>query len=632
LGPLVAIWLCAWCAAGCDQGGRERLDDLDSGTTDADADADADTDSGTESDWRFGDAGDFWDDGTIEIDGPCGDDCAYVYEIIDFERNDFAGQSRFELHPGPPGRVSATGVDSWRFIIWRQGWSAYELYRQRLLSDWTLREGSHDLLSVDATVYNLWGATERLKRYRIAWDGDLDLLTSTITSGGRTWTRVLAADGAPLVLWNLREFPLEGWGSHSALFAFLLGERYDWTAGGTQWIEVFSPETERLERIAVSEAAAADTLILHYPVDLARPPFASDTLTYDRNAVEIEYAHGIPVRFGSRRASETRVVSGPSFELNMVALEEGTAVEAPASSGGYDSAEIAVINGVTLAGVVDDPAGAGPHPAVLMLPGWDRVTRLGEVGAVDLFAQLADRLAAAGFLVARFDARGSGASGGALEDALFDDLVGDGLAAVEAVRLLPAADGDRIFVLARGDGARVAAAVAADPAAAVAGAILLAPLAGDFAAGADELRIWYLNSFVFHSQYVIEQQFAEMYCMESLADETYDGDYFRGHGVAAWRSLFESDWVGSPAALPPALLLRGTADIFAADEPVAALATALASAGTDVTRIELDGLSHALTPGTRNGGWPEHGSAEGVAPAAIEVIIDWLDEQTGGGR
>jgi dienelactone hydrolase len=633
---LLAGTLLALLSGGCEQRGRDRLDGPDSGATDADADADTDADgdadSDPEEDWRFVDAGSFWDDGSVEIEGPCDDDCAYVYDLVDLERNDYAGQCRFELHPGPAGQVHATGVDSYRFIIWRQGWSNYALYRQRLLADWILEEGSHDLIAVDATVYNLWGDTERLKRFRIAWDEQAHLLTATITSADRTWTRTLAASEAPLVMWNLREFPLEGHGNASPLFAFLLGGRYDWTAGGTQWIEVFSPEQERLERVAVSRAAAPDTLVLHYPVDLALPPYESDSLTWDRNAVEIEYAHGIPVRFGSRRATQVTPVSAPPFELNLPGLEEGTPTALPAPLGGYATSEIEVTSGaVTLAGVVDTPPGAGPHPAVVLLPGWDRATRLGEVGAVDLFAQAADRLAAAGFLVARFDARGTGGSGGALEDALLQDLIDDGLAAVEAVRALPAADGAHVFVLARGHGARVAAAVAADPVAGVAGAILLAPLAGDFAAAADDLRAWYLEPFGFHEQFVIEQQFAEMDFMGDLEDDTYDGDHFRGHSVAAWRSLLDDDWIGSPLALPPTLLVRGTEDLLVDGPSVTALRDALTTAGTAVTRLELDGLSHALTPGTRSGGWPEHGSAEGIAAAAVDALVGWLDDQTGGG-
>ncbi len=632
-GPAVAALLAAVLAWGCDQGGREHPADLDSGVTDADADTDADvdTDTGTESDWRFGDAGDFWDDGIVEIDGPCADDCSYVYELANIEDGHVRGQSRFELDPGTAGQVNAMGVDDYYVVFWQSqnSWS-YDLYRQRLISNWTLKGSGHDLISVDATVYNLWGHAERLKRYQISWNAGDGLLSATTTAGGRTWTKTVEAQAAPLVMWNLREFPLEGFGSSSSLFAFLLGDRYDWDAGGTQWIEVYSPETERLDRVAVSEAQDDDTLILRYPLDLDLPPYESGDLTYDRNAVEIEYAYGIPVCFGSREHHELKVVSAPAAELNLAVLEPGTAVAAPAPLGGYDSAEVAVTGDVTLAGVVDDPTGAGPHPAVVMLPGWDHVTRLGEVGAVDLFAQLADRLAAAGYLVMRLDARGSGGSGGALEDALLDELIDDGIAAVETVRELSESDDDRIFVLARGQGARVAAAVAADAGATVAGAILLAPLAGDFVADADEIRAWYLDSFDFREQCVIAKRFDEMNIVESLEDGSYAGDWFRGHSVAAWQSLFDTDWIGSPIALPPVLLLHGAEDILVDDASVADLAEALAGAGTDVTLAKFDGLSHALTSGTRDDGWPEHGSAEGIAEAAVDALVDWLDDQTGG--
>jgi len=636
-GPIVCslLALALAAAAGCDLGGRQRLsaDAGIDGGTDSDTDTDADTDdggTGHDSDWRYGDAGFAWDDGSVSIEEPCDNDCAYLYNMAENDGNDSVGQSYFAIEPSGAGKVEARGTDSFRYILFWGSWSNYALYRQRLLTRLTLDSTSHDLISGEARVYNLYGEVERDRSYTFEYDQWTDQLSCTVDTAGRRWTRTFTVTSPPLVMFNERDFPLEGFGSHSALFAFLLGERYDWTAGGVQQIPVFSPEAERIEMLRVEAGDDDDTLILTYPVDTHRAG-DPDEPEFDPNRSELKYYLGIPTWFGTRQPYHGEVYNGTPPELNLAEVPESVEVFAPTPLGGYSSADLEATSGdVTLAGVVDDPSASGPHPVVLMLPGWEHQTRLGEIGAVDLYAQLADRLAAAGYLVARFDARGTGASEGDAATATLADLVSDVEACATAVSALGEADGDQLYLLASGLGAHVAAGVVDAGEVGVAGVVLLAPIGSDYQESADEIYAHFMTNAGFKDSYISNVQFDLMDVMDALADGAYAGDYFMGHDQASWQSLLGNDLTASPPALPPTLIMIGGEDHLIPATEAEALATALGGASIDVTSTALDGLSHAFTVGTAEGLWPEHGSAEAVDETAIDALVAWLDDQTGG--
>jgi pimeloyl-ACP methyl ester carboxylesterase len=622
-------------AVGCNLGGRHvpAVDSgIDGGDTDSDSDSDSDTGSetGEDDDWRYQDAGSAWDDGSVSIDGPCDNDCFYLYEITGGDWFG-AGQSFFEISPAGAGKVEARGLDAYRYILWvSSNWSNWAIYRQRLLATYTLDSMSHDLISGEATVYNRFGGVERLRQYTFEYNQWYDELTVTIESDGRQWTQVVSTPTAPLLMFNLRDFPLQGHGNHSSLFAYLIGERYDWDTGGDQQLPVYSPEQERLDVLTVGEGDDPDTLLVRVPVDLALPS-DEDLPGYDPNNCMYEYDQGVPVRFETREPYYFEVVSGTPLELNIAQVPESTTVVGPTPLGGYSSSQLQVVSGsLTLEGTVDDPDAAGPHPAVVLLPGWDRMTRLGEVGAVDLYGQLADRLAAAGYLVARTDARGSGASEGALEHATVAELVADAEATVAAVAALGEADGTEVILLASGLGAHVAAQVAVGGNVDVAGVILLAPIGSDFEDSADNLYEYYLGNAGFHEDYIEDVGGDLGYLMVHLGDGSYDDEFFLGHDVPAWQSLLGTDLVDDPVALPPTLIMIGTEDHLVPLEEATDLAAALEGASVEVTTEQLDGLTHAFTVGTADDLWPEHSSVEVVDDAAVTALVTWLDAHTGG--
>jgi pimeloyl-ACP methyl ester carboxylesterase len=646
VGRWLALLLAGTMLVGCDLGHRTRPAEtdggIDSGATDTDVDTDADGDSDTETedtDWQYEDAGDFWDDGVVEIDEECGNDCRYRYSV---RRADGGGSwwgygtYQFKIEPGTGGTVGAQDIGAARYMIWRD-WPDYALYHQRLLASYVLDETDHDLISGEATQYNVYGVyggMERTRYYSFAYDAGADEFSYTVKDGGRHWSRTLDTAEAPLVMFNYHEFPNAPYGSHSALFAFLLAERYDWSAGGVQQIPIFAPEVERLDTVAVEEGEEDDTLIVHYPVESAKPLWRDDedeTLVRDLNDLVFTYEYGIPTKIEVRTNYHLEVVTGPSYELSLSEAGATTEQTGPTPLGGYSTSELAVDAGtLELAGAIDDPTAAGPHPTVVMIPGWTHQTRLGEVGPVDLYAQLADQLAAAGFLVVRMDARGAGDSQGAAETALVTDLVADTVATLNAVGDLAEAEGTELFLLTTGLGAHVAAYAALDSGANVAGLILLAPTAREYLTNGGDLFEHYLVSGGFHTGYAYSAGLELEELLGDLNDASYDGDLYRGHDIAAWQSLLALDLIDTPAALPPTLIAIGTEDHRIPVVEATDLGTALSGVGTTVTVEQLSGLTHAFTVGTAAGLWPEHSSIEAVDTSAVNAIVQWLDLQTGG--
>jgi pimeloyl-ACP methyl ester carboxylesterase len=128
-------------------------------------------------------------------------------------------------------------------------------------------------------------------------------------------------------------------------------------------------------------------------------------------------------------------------------------------------------NGFNLAATVSKPATAAPAavkgkegkdkpaklPAIVLVAGSGLVDRDETVAGIPIFAQLANALADAGYLVVRYDKRGVGQSGGRMESATLTDY-GEDLRAV--IRYLTDkrkdVDEDRIAVAGHSEGAAIA--------------------------------------------------------------------------------------------------------------------------------------------------------------------------------
>lgn len=142
--------------------------------------------------------------------------------------------------------------------------------------------------------------------------------------------------------------------------------------------------------------------------------------------------------------------------------------------------------GLRLAGTLVVPAGAGPHPVALLLPGSGPLDRDGNHRRLRLAISrdLAAALAAAGIASFRYDRRGVGASGGAFLRTGFHDNVDDAQVAHAALADHPDVDARRVFLVGHSEGALTAVALAARGIP-VAGLVLLA---GTARPGAEVLR------------------------------------------------------------------------------------------------------------------------------------------------
>jgi hypothetical protein len=120
--------------------------------------------------------------------------------------------------------------------------------------------------------------------------------------------------------------------------------------------------------------------------------------------------------------------------------------------------------GFSLAGTLSKPAmpplppgtkNVPRLPAVILVPGSGPVDRDETVAGISVFAQLANTLADAGFLVVRYDKRGVGQSGGRDESATLDDYAEDVRAAVAFLRKRKDVDEHRIAVVGHSEGGLV---------------------------------------------------------------------------------------------------------------------------------------------------------------------------------
>ncbi len=118
--------------------------------------------------------------------------------------------------------------------------------------------------------------------------------------------------------------------------------------------------------------------------------------------------------------------------------------------------------GFTLGATVTKPAaGAAKMPAVILVGGPGRQNRDETTYGVPKFGQVAGELAAAGYLVVRYDKRGVGQTGGRIENAGLAEYAEDVIAIVAWLRKRKDIDADRIAVIAHGEGAAVALTAAA---------------------------------------------------------------------------------------------------------------------------------------------------------------------------
>ena len=139
--------------------------------------------------------------------------------------------------------------------------------------------------------------------------------------------------------------------------------------------------------------------------------------------------------------AKTSPPSAPGFALLTHAGDEAVNVR----SAGFGLA-------ATVTVPVDRPRPAEGWPAVLLVSGPGAPDRDGTFSGVPVLGQLALALADAGFLVARYDRRGIGQSGGRPESAGVEEYADDARTMVRYLDDRDDVDGDRISLVGHAEG------------------------------------------------------------------------------------------------------------------------------------------------------------------------------------
>jgi len=334
----------------------------------------------------------------------------------------------------------------------------------------------------------------------------------------------------------------------------------------------------------------------------------------------------------------------------------------------YRQREVAYTNdadGTRLAGTLTVPPGAGPFPAALLITGSGTQNRDEEILGHKPFLVIADHLSRNGIAVLRVDDRGVGGSSGDMLVATTADVASDVLAGVRFLVVQPEIDARRIGLIGHSEGGIVAPMVAAESD----DVAFIVLLAGSALPGS-ELMVMQLAAIqrsMGRPEDNVEQQIQVQRRLLELAGE--------GAGLPAltdlvaelnriqisnlpegqrpsteelepvieaqarqliapwWRFFLTFDpRTALRQVWCPVLAINGSLDTQVPPGPnLGAIRDALAEAGNDdVTVEELAGLNHLFQTATT--GRPAEYAVieETFAPAALDLITQWVLEKVGG--
>ncbi len=298
-----------------------------------------------------------------------------------------------------------------------------------------------------------------------------------------------------------------------------------------------------------------------------------------------------------------------------------------------DTDVVIPVLGFSLAGTLTTPSGVGRlrHPSVVLVGGSGPVERDEEVAGIPVFAQLAGALAAEGFLVLRYDKRGTGQSGGRSERATLQDYADDLSSALKWMAGRQDVDPRRIAVAGHSEGGAVAMLAAARDKR-IARLILIAAPGQPGA----ELILEQQRHMLDLMKTPEPEREAKIDLQKKIqaavvAEKGWEGipPELRAQADSAWfRSLLLFDPAQVlPKTRQPILVLQGDLDTQvrpANADTLAELARRRKKAGAVEVR-HLLGLNHLLVPATTGevSEYPDLPDKK-IAPAAVAAIVDWL--------
>jgi dienelactone hydrolase len=240
-------------------------------------------------------------------------------------------------------------------------------------------------------------------------------------------------------------------------FHFLLA-RYDQAKGGRQTFTFFSPSNERDFQIEVERTGAPTFNAGGRQLKTETYRMTAAGLTFEVWADE----RRTPLVFRVA-AQQLRGVREGAEELEKLALAEAPAtatLKTPdyVTPSSFTEREVVVGEGTEwpLPATLSVPAGAGPHPAVVLVHGSGPQDRDETIGASKPFRDIARGLASRGVAVLRYDKRtrvhGARIVTSKAPFTVRDETVDDALAAAELLRRTPGVDPKKIFVLGHSPG------------------------------------------------------------------------------------------------------------------------------------------------------------------------------------
>lgn len=289
--------------------------------------------------------------------------------------------------------------------------------------------------------------------------------------------------------------------------------------------------------------------------------------------------------------------------------------------------------GFGLVGTLTTPPAQGRlrHPAVVLVAGSGPVERDALVAGIPLFAQLAGQLADRGFIVLRYDKRGTGQSGGRTERVTLQDYADDAAAAVKWLAKRKDVDPERMFVAGHSEGASVGMLAAAAEKK-IDGLVLMSGMA---TTGRD--LILEQQQHVLAASNVPEAERKQKIELQKQILETA----LTGKGWESLpqevRGLVDTPWYRSLLAFDPAkamtrvkqpiLVLQGDLDVqvkpYHADR-LGELGRARKKSGSTEVK-HFPALNHLFVP-TKTGDVAEHATlqAKTISPEVADAIAAWV--------
>lgn len=290
-------------------------------------------------------------------------------------------------------------------------------------------------------------------------------------------------------------------------------------------------------------------------------------------------------------------------------------------------------NGFSLAATLSKPAlTAGVRlPGIVLVSGSTSSDRDEIISGVPIFAQLATSLADAGFIVARYDERGAGQSGGRPEAATFDDFANDARAVVTFLSKRKDVDPKKIAVIGYGDGGWVSLIVAAKESRVAALALIGTPSISGTELVLEQQRQLFDpgGTTAFARDAAVEQQKTILQAVISGKGwEAFPPDFRRRVDTPLYRSFLMFDPAQALTRVrQPMLIVQADLDreipLYHGEQLAQLARSRLRAGGTDFVR--LPGLNHLLTRAT-TGDVAEYGTLaeRNVSPAAVLEIASWL--------